>query len=116
MPRPESEMMENARAVETDCDRAPINSVQAMAKPAIVQYFLTRTGFPPRLISTSANQPPSAATSAMPPKLKNVNEPICDSDKWRLSVKYAGIQVIQKYTKTIKAKVHVRCPEFARSH
>jgi hypothetical protein len=37
----------------------------------------------------------------MPPKLKNVNEPICDSDKWRLSVKYAGIQVMQKYTKYI---------------
>src|SRR5260370_2569429 len=101
MPRPESEMMEKARAVEAACDRTPINPVQAMAKPAIVQHFLTRTGFPPRLISSSANHPPSAATSAMPPKLKNVNEPICDSDKWRLSVKYAGIQVMQKYTNYI---------------
>jgi hypothetical protein len=74
-------------AIVKEEDRAPMSSVQAIRKPALVNHFRTVTGLPPRRIMPSAAHPPSAAMAAMPAKLKNVYNPIFASDWWRRSTK-----------------------------
>ena len=53
----------------------------------MVNALRTPTGSCPRAISRSAAQPPSAATAAIPPKLKNVYSPIDSSERCRRSTK-----------------------------
>ena len=81
------ENTEKNNATSSDDDRAPISSVEAMRKPAIVNPLRTLIASYPRAISRSAANPPMMPTVAMPAKLNVVYKLLDDNERWRASFK-----------------------------